>query len=197
MERDPGKVTRELFEEAHRRDPEHKRPWVMLVDGHQDQLKHIWANIKRFGVEVILILDFIPVLEYLWKAAYCFHPPGSESAEAWVAERALQILKGQASTVAGGIRRSASLRGLSAKERGAVDEGAEYLLNYKDRLKYDEYLAAGLPIATGVIEGACRHLVKGSNGHHGCALGIATRRGHFETAFAQIQWGCQSLLGLL
>ena len=41
-----------------------------------------------------------------------------------------------------------------------MDECAEYLLNYKDRLKYDEYLAAGLPIATGVIEGACRHWVK-------------------------------------
>jgi hypothetical protein len=160
VERDAGKVTEELFEEAHRRDPEHKRPWAMLVDGHKDQLKQIWANIKHFGVEVILILDFIHVLEYLWKAAYCFHPPGSEPAEAWVAERALQILKGRASIVAGGIRRSATLRGLSGKAREAVDQCAEYLLNYKDMLKYDEYLAAGLPIATGVIEGACRHLVK-------------------------------------
>jgi hypothetical protein len=159
VERDPGKVTEELFEEAQRRDPEQKRPWVMLVDGHRDQLKHIWANIKHFGVEVILILDFIHVLEYLWKAAYCFHPPGSEQAEAWVAERALRILKGKASTVAGGIRRSATLRGLSEKDREAVDECAEYLLNYKDMLKYNEYLAAGLPIATGVIEGTCRHLV--------------------------------------
>jgi hypothetical protein len=159
VERDPGKVTEELFEEAHRRDPEQRRPWVMLVDGHKDQLKHIWANIKHFGVEVILILDFIHVLEYLWKAAYCFHPPGSEQAEAWVAKRALRILKGKASTVAGGMRRSATLRGLSDEERDAVDACANYLLNYKDMLKYDEYLAAGLPIATGVIEGACRHLV--------------------------------------
>jgi hypothetical protein len=27
-------------------------------------------------------------------------------------------------------------------------------------MRYDEYLAAGFPIASGVIEGACRHLVK-------------------------------------
>ncbi len=47
VERDPGKVTEELFEETHRRDPEHRRLWVMLVDGHKDQLKHIWANIKH------------------------------------------------------------------------------------------------------------------------------------------------------
>ncbi len=159
VERDPGKLTQELVEEAQRRDPQQQRPWVMLVDGHRDQLKHIWANIKHLGVQVILILDFIHVLEYLWKAAYRFHPPGSELAEAWVAERALQILKGKASTVAGAMRRSATLRGLSAKEREAVDQCPGYLLNYKDMLKYDQYLAAGLPIATGVIEGACRHLV--------------------------------------
>jgi hypothetical protein len=92
VERDPGKVPEELFEEAHRRAPELKRSWVMLVDGHKDQLKHIRANIKHFGVEVMLILYFIHVLEYLWKAAYGFHPPGSKQAEAWVAERALQSL---------------------------------------------------------------------------------------------------------
>jgi hypothetical protein len=34
------------------------------------------------------------------------------------------------------------------------------LLKYGDYLRYDQYLAKGCPIATGVIEGACRHLVK-------------------------------------
>ncbi len=106
------------------------------------------------------------------KVAYCFHPPGSEQAEAWVAERALQMLKGHASSVAGGIRRSATLRGLSAKQREAVDECAEYLLNYKDMLKYDDYLAAGLPIATGVIEGACRHLVNDRMAITGARWGV-------------------------
>lgn len=100
------------------------------------------------------------MLEYLWKAAYCFHWPGTEEAENWVGERALEILRGNASHVAAGMRRSATLRNLSAQDRKAVDECADYLLNHKDMLRYDEYLAQGLPIATGVIEGACRHLVK-------------------------------------
>jgi hypothetical protein len=152
-------VTEELFAEALRRDPEQRRVWVMLVDGHQDQLKHIQASIKRFGVSVILVLDFIHVLEYLWKAAYCFYAPGTEQAEAWVAERALQILRGKAAHVAAGMRRSATLRGLSADDREAVDICAGYLHRYKHMLKYDQYLAQGLPIATGVIEGACRHLI--------------------------------------
>jgi hypothetical protein len=157
--REPGVVIDELFAEAQERDPQQQRPWAMLVDGHQDQLKHIRACIKRYGVTIILILDFIHVLEYLWKAAYCFSAPGTEEAEAWVCERALQVLKGHASQVAAGMRRSATLRGLPPSERAAVDDCADYLLKYKHMLRYDEYLAQGLPIATGVIEGACRHLV--------------------------------------
>ena len=41
-----------------------------------------------------------------------------------------------------------------------MDKCADYLLKYRDFLHYDQYLAAGYPIATGVIEGACRYLVK-------------------------------------
>ena len=159
VEREPGVVIDELFAEAHERDPQQQRPWAMLVDGHEDQLKYIRASIKRYGVSVLLILDFIHVLEYIWKAAYCFYAPGTDEAEAWVCERALQVLKGRASQVAAGMRRSATLRELEPSQREAVDDCADYLLKYKHMLRYDEYLSQGLPIATGVIEGACRHLV--------------------------------------
>jgi hypothetical protein len=56
--------------------------------------------------------------------------------------------------------RVATLRQLSTEERKPVDTCADYLLKYQQMLKYDEYLAAGLPIATGVIEDACPHLIK-------------------------------------
>jgi hypothetical protein len=72
----------------------------------------------------------------------------------------LQILRGKASDVAAGMRRSATLRGLRPEERKGVDTCADYLVKYREMLRYDCYLAEGLPIATGVIEGACRHLVK-------------------------------------
>ena len=160
VERDLRVVTDEVFQEALRRDPEKQRQWVMLVDGHKEQLRQIRSCIKKYDVKVILVLDFIHVLEYLWKAAYCFYAAGSKEAEAWVSERALQILQGKASHVAAGMRRSATLRKLSAEKRKAVDTCAEYLLQYKDMLRYNEYLSKGLPIATGVIEGTCRHLVK-------------------------------------
>ena len=108
----------------------------------------------------MLILDIIHVIEYLWKAAWAIHEEGDVEAEHWVSERLLQILRGKSSHVAGGIRRSATLRGLEGKAREAMDTCANYLLKYKEYLRYDEYLAEGFPIASGVIEGACRHLVK-------------------------------------
>lgn len=70
-----------------------------------------------------------------------------------------RILAGEASLVAAGMRRSATFRALEPEDRAAVDDGADYLLKYKRHLRYDHYLSRGYPIATGVVEGACRHLV--------------------------------------
>ena len=106
------------------------------------------------------MVDFIHVAEYVWKAALVFYPKDRKKQDAWVPARLLEILRGKAGDVAGGMRRSATLQSLTTAERKPVDECADYLLHYKPFLKYDEALAAGLPIATGVIEGACRHLVK-------------------------------------
>src|SRR5207247_83100 len=62
--------------------------------------------------------------------------------------------------VAAGIRRSATRHGFDEQARQRIDSCADYLLKYKKNMKYNEYLNMGLPIATGVIEGACRYLVK-------------------------------------
>ena len=70
--------------------------------------------------------------------------------------RLREMLRGRSRQVAAGMRRRATWRGLPTKERAGVDKGANYLGKYRAYLHYDEYLAAGLPIATGVIEGACR-----------------------------------------
>jgi len=161
LEREHHTVTEEAFLEALRRDPEKKRQWVALVDGERQQIKDIKYCIKRYQVvETVMILDLIHVIEYLWKAAYCFHPVSSPEAEAWVQERILGILEGKSSNVAAGMRRSATLRGLSKKARKAVDTCANYLLTNREMLKYDDYLQRGFPIATGAIEGACRYLIK-------------------------------------
>lgn len=161
IEREHHKVAEEAFLEALRRDPEKNRTWAALVDGCPQQIRNIKSCIKRYQLaETILILDIIHVIEYLWKAAYCFYADGSPEAEAWVKERILRILEGKSSDVAAGMRRSATLRRLSEKARKPVDTCANYLLKNREMLKYDEYLKQGLPIATGAIEGACRYLIK-------------------------------------
>jgi hypothetical protein len=159
VEQDARTVIGSAFEEALRRDPKREREWVVLVDGETRQLVYMKAAAKQAKVEVTMILDFIHVLEYLWKAAFCFMAPGTVEVESWVMERALRILQGKASDVAAGIRRSATLQELSEKERENVDRCADYLLKYREFLRYDRYLEKGYPIATGVIEGACRHLI--------------------------------------
>ena len=107
-----------------------------------------------------MVCDIIHVLEYLWKAAWAFFPKADPKAEVWVNERFISILKGKSSLVAAGIRRSATNRKFKKADREAIDRCADYLLNKSPYLNYDDYLDQGFPIATGVIEGACRHLIK-------------------------------------
>lgn len=161
VERDAESVTEELFDEAQRRDRKHQRTWVILVDGQKQQLKNICKQIRQRKLQnTMIVLDFIHVLEYLWSAAFCFHPEGSEAAELWVSERALRVLQGKASFVAAGMRRSTKMRKQSDDESKPVEDCASYLLNNAFLLRYDKFLSQGYPIATGVIEGACRHLIK-------------------------------------
>jgi len=156
----PEDVIMEFFAEALRRDPERKKHWVVPLDGAETQLELVLACAKAAEVDVTVVLDVIHVIDYLWDAAFCFHAEGTKEAEAWVNERLLEILRGNTTTVAAGMRRSATKRNFSRKQRRAVDKCANYLLKYSAYMAYDRYLAAGYPIATGVIEGACRYLVK-------------------------------------
>jgi len=141
------------FDEAERRDPRHLRPRVALVDGAKHQIDVIRA-------EVTIVCDFIHVLEYLWSAAWCFFDEGDPAAEAWVADKALAVLEGKAGLTAGAIARKATALGLNGSQRKKADECARYLKNKRPYLDYPKALSAGYPIATGVIEGACRHLVR-------------------------------------
>ena len=100
------------------------------------------------------------MVEYVWKAAHVFHREGSPDAAHWAWTRVQSILEGKARRVAAAMRRAATVAGLSSDTRKPVDTCANYLLKYAPYLHYDRYLAAGYPIVTGVIEGACRHLVR-------------------------------------
>ena len=160
IEKSSSEVIQDMFTEALRRDPLRKRKWVVLIDGQVAQLNIIQKTMEKMKVKADIVMDFVHVLEYLWKAAYCFHDEQSQKAENWVMKRALRILNGEASWVAAGIRRSCTKRGLTKKQRERADKCADYMLKRKKYLQYDICMRSGFPIATGVIEGACRYLIK-------------------------------------
>jgi hypothetical protein len=149
-----------MFDEAERRDPAHERTWVALVDGNRQQIDTIRDQATTRGVTVTIVIDFVHVLEYLWKAAWTFFYPGDRDAETWVADQARTILTGRAVDAAATIRHQADEAGFRDSERTGADEAAAYLTRKAPYLNYATALASGWQIATGIIEGAARFLIK-------------------------------------
>ena len=159
LDRELRDVITDAFNEAEQRDPERKKHWLVLLDGDAKLERWVREEAKARGIKVTIVLDFIHALEYLWTAAHVFFKEGTPEIEAWVLERLQKMLNGKISNVVAGMRRMATLRGLEKKERAPVDKAANYLLKRKGLMCYDKLLELGAPIATGVIEGACRHLI--------------------------------------
>jgi hypothetical protein len=177
VEHDPAEMIAAAFGQAEARDAQHQRTWVILVDGAEHQLDLIRAEAARRGTVIHIVIDLVHVLEYIWKAAWCLHPAGDPAAEDWVAVKALAVLAGNSARAAAEITAEADAAGLTAAQRTGADACVRYLTTKHEYLRYDLALAAGWPIATGVIEGACRHLI-------GDRLGITGARWGLEGAEA-------------
>jgi hypothetical protein len=159
VRKDPSEVIAAAFDEAEARDPLHLRTWVVLVDGAEHQLDLIRAEAARRAVTIHVVIDLIHVLEYIWKAAWSLHDAGDPAAEDWVAVKALQVLAGSSARAAEEIAAEAGSAGLTPSRRTGADACVRYLSARHEYLRYDQALTEGWPIATGVIEGACRHLI--------------------------------------
>ena len=150
------------FNEADRRDPEQVRQRVFLVDGNKQQLTAIAAHAGERGLKVPVFVDFIHVSGYLGKAAAALHPGDPQTAAQWADGQKLRVLHGRAKAVA------ATLASVAARARARnsrldltdVDKAVTYLTNNHAYMRYDKALAAGWPIATGMIEGACRFVIE-------------------------------------
>lgn len=160
VEKDADKVIRELFTEAHKRDPKHKKEWVVLVDGQQYQMRLVRSLVKQEKIDATIILDLIHVIEYLWIAARLFYEETSIECECWVEDKLQKVLNSEAGRVAGSIRMSAAKGRLTKVQKVIAERCARYIAKNKRYMDYRKSLEYGYPIATGVIEGACRHLIK-------------------------------------
>jgi hypothetical protein len=163
-----------VFDEAERRDPGHRRTWIALADGDIYQLGLIRDQAARRGITVTILVDFSHVLEYLWKAAWCFHQPRDPAMEDWVITQALDILHGRVPQVITRIRQLAADHPPrpGGEHEKIIRKTVHYLDAKQPYLDYPAALASGWPIATGVIEGACRHLVNDRMGITGARWGL-------------------------
>ena len=148
-------VIDEVVQEVHRRDPDGRKTRVALTDG--ERALQILVSKK---LKVTLILDLLHVLEKVWKAAYVFHPEGSPEAELYARLMSLRILEGNGGQVVKGLRQTVTKRKLFGAKRKTLLSVAGYFHRNRERMRYNEYLAQGLPIATGSVEGACKNLIK-------------------------------------
>jgi hypothetical protein len=152
------------FDEADRRDPQRVRQRVFLVDGNRQQITAVGAQAAERGLKVPVLIDYIHVSSYLGKAAAALHPGDPQAAGQWADGQLLRVLHGRARAVA------ATLASVAARTRAHprtrhldladVDRAVTYLTNNHQHMRYDKALEKGWPIATGMIEGACRFVIE-------------------------------------
>jgi hypothetical protein len=152
-------VLESLIDDATRRDPARQRPLAVLLDGALG----LWSLVSKGfqgWANVTFVLDLLHVVGYLWIAANALFREGSEEGKQWVQAKLTQILRGRVGYVIGSLKQSLAKRKLRPSSREALGSVIRFLHNHRRWMKYDEYLAAGLPVATGVVESACGSVVK-------------------------------------
>jgi hypothetical protein len=147
-----------LQAEARRRDPDHHQPWVVVMDGQTSLWDAAAATLGE--APRVEILDVLHATGYLWEAVHLFHDPGSTMAQKWMKVLTLGLLRGMGAGVIRWLQHLAEPSERPAATRTRLEQIHDYFDRHRDRIHYDRYLAAGYPIASGVIEGACRHVVK-------------------------------------
>lgn len=78
----------------------------------------------------------------------------------WVAENTLRMLSGKTQQIIAEFRQQAQEKKRAKAQRKVLTQTANYFERNLPYMDYPTYLANGLPIASGAIEGACRHLIK-------------------------------------
>lgn len=147
-----------IFEETMKRNRTGEKEMVHICDGQEA----LWDARDEYlpARNTTDVLDILHVTPRLWEAAHLFHGEASAQVEPFVRERVLKMLQGKADLVIRGLRVMGTKHNLTGNKKKSLATICNYLEKNLARMRYDEYLAKGYPIASGVIEGACRHLVK-------------------------------------
>jgi hypothetical protein len=169
LERPKTEVYETIKADAERRDPKHERPLVVLLDGAHGLMTLALPAFSGVWSNAFFILDVIHVTEYLWDVANALFGEKTPEGRQWVQEKLTEILKGRVGYMIGGLRQmldsSKRKHNLKQSQRKAIQEAITYFDNHRDMMHYDKYLAAGLPVATSIVESTCglyKHRMEGS-----------------------------------
>jgi len=158
LARPKPEVLESLMDEAARRDPARQRPLAVLLDGALGLWRLVRTGVQGWA-HVTFVLDLLPVGGYVWVAANALFRAGSAEGKQWVQAKLTQILRGRVGYVIGSLKQTLAKRKLTPSRREALRSVIGFLHNHRGWMQYDEYLAAGLPVATGVVESACGSVV--------------------------------------
>jgi len=145
--------------DAERRDPQHRKPLVVLLDGALG-LWNLATKLFKKWKRVTFVLDIMHVVGYLWAAANALCGEQSKEGTRWVQRKLTEILHGRVGYVIGGLRQILTKRRLRKSVRETLAKVITFFQNHRRWMQYDAYLAAGLPVGTGVVESACGSVVK-------------------------------------
>jgi len=145
-----------LRHEADQRNPHGKKTVVCIMDGETK----LWNKQQEMFPEAVGVLDIFHVMEHLWPCVHRFEKENTPEAFRLFEKQFRRILEGRIGRVIGAFRQMAVKRKLKPGALEKLEEHLAYFENNRDRMKYDEYLKQGFPIGSGVVEGACRNLVK-------------------------------------
>jgi hypothetical protein len=147
-----------IMSQINERNPKNGKTCIALMDGRPSLWEELHRQVEKDSM--VEILDILHVTPRLWDAANIFYPNDKASQIIFMKDRVLRVLKGQAKLVISGFRQMATKKNMAKSKLKKLERACHYLEKNLSRMKYNEYLEKGYPIASGVIEGACRHFVK-------------------------------------
>jgi hypothetical protein len=155
VSRGAERVFASLADEVEQRNSDGNKPLVCVMDGDRS----LWKLQQEYLPQAVCIVDLYHVMEKLWKAAHCFHRDSSLEAESFVSRYLRMLLEGKVDSVRGVFQRFLNQKALTKTKQTNLQEVITYFRTNRDRMRYNEYLAAGYPIGSGVVEGGCKHVI--------------------------------------
>jgi DNA-directed RNA polymerase subunit RPC12/RpoP len=150
-----------LVTEARRRGAEFARELIFIGDG----AKWIWNLCAREFPKAIQVLDWYHAVEHLWDVGRAYFGEGSDFVTQWVKAREGELYAGGVASVIDALKAMADQVGPPPEGADETDRrvvlwrNAGYFEDNACRMRYDEYRAKGIPLASGVVESACKHVV--------------------------------------